>query len=76
MCCATCAFLLARIWLHLRERLFAFLASAFVLLTISNLLLFVDLTVTPKIDLLFWRYATTIAGIVVLLAGLVRRTQP
>lgn len=75
LCAATsmaCAVLLLRGYLHQRTRLLLWSSLCFVLLALNNLLLFVDLIVVPvTIDLSLWRSATALAGVSVLLFGLI-----
>lgn len=44
----------------------------FLLFAIANVVLFIDLVIVPQYDLVIWRNATTLAGVVVLLYGLIR----
>jgi hypothetical protein len=48
----------------------------FVLLTVNNVLLFVDLVVVTEVDLSVWRAATGLAGLLVLLYGLIYDRRP
>jgi len=75
LCAATsvaCAAMLLRAYLGQRTRLLLWSSLCFVLLGINNTLLFVDLSlVAPDIDLLPWRSATALAGVSVMLFGLI-----
>ena len=69
---ATCAALLIRAWLATRVRLLAWSALCFALLTINNILLVVDLAIIgDDADLSVARTATGLAGLLVLLYGLI-----
>jgi len=68
---ATCAFLLLRGYRRQRTRLLLWSSLCFVLLAFNNTLLFVDLIVVTSIDLSLWRGATALAGVSVLLFGLI-----
>jgi hypothetical protein len=46
-------------------------AVAFLLFTVTNFLLFLDLVVFPNVDLSVWRNGCTLAGVVVLLHALI-----
>ena len=74
LCAATsaaCAALLRRAYLRQRTRLLLWSSLCFVLLAINNTLLFVDLSVATAIDLSLWRSITALAGVSVLLFGLI-----
>jgi Na+/melibiose symporter-like transporter len=75
LCAATsvaCAGLLLRAYLRQRTRLLLWSSLCFGLLGINNILLFVDLSVVPSaVDLSLWRSGTALAGISVLLFGLI-----
>jgi hypothetical protein len=75
LCAATsaaCALLLLRRYLQQRTRLLLWSSLCFVLLAVNNVILFVDLIVVPAtVDLLLWRSATALAGVGVLLFGLI-----
>ena len=69
---ATCAILLLRGYRRQRSRLLLWSSLCFVLLALNNILLFVDLIVVPtSVDLSLWRGATALAGVSVLLFGLI-----
>jgi multidrug transporter EmrE-like cation transporter len=68
----TCAVLLLRAFRRQRTRLLLWSSLCFVLFALNNALLFVDLIVVPsEIDLSLWRSATALAGVGVLLFGLI-----
>ena len=66
-----CAILLLRGYLRQRTRLLLWSSVCFVLLALNNVLLFVDLIVVPTVDLSVWRSITPLAGVGVLLFGLI-----
>jgi hypothetical protein len=68
---ATCAVLLLRGYRRQRTRLLLWSSLCFVLLALNNALLFIDLIVAPSVDLSLWRGATALAGVSVLLFGLI-----
>ena len=73
---ATCAILLLRGYRRQRSRLLLWSNLCFVLLALNNILLFIDLIVVPtSIDLSLWRGATALAGVSLLLFGLVWETR-
>jgi len=74
LCAATsgaCAALLLRAYRRQRTRLLLWSSLCFVLLAINNMLLFVDLSVATGVDLSLWRSVTALAGVSVLLFGLI-----
>jgi hypothetical protein len=66
-----CAALLVRSWLSSRVRLLMWCALGFTGLALNNLLLFLDRVVLPDRDLSSLRDATGLAGISILLLGLI-----
>jgi multidrug transporter EmrE-like cation transporter len=69
---ATCAILLLRGYQRQRSRLLLWSSLCFVLLALNNVLLFIDLIVVPtSVDLSLWRGASALAGVSVLLFGLI-----
>lgn len=66
----TCAVLLYRGYRHSRARLLLWSSLCFAGLFLNNLLLIVD-TRTPNVDLSFWRTLPALAGIAMLVYGLV-----
>lgn len=74
LCAATsvaCAALLLRAYLRQRTRLLLWSSLCFVLLAVNNTLLFVDLSTATAVDLSLWRSVTALAGVSVLLFGLI-----
>ncbi|HEY4640807.1 MAG TPA: DUF5985 family protein [Thermoanaerobaculia bacterium] len=72
---AACAWLLLRSWMRSRLRLLLWSGLCFVGLTLNNIALFVDLRVLPELDLSIWRTIPAVAGVVVLVFGLVWETR-
>ncbi len=66
-----CTILLLRSYLRRRVRLLLWSSLCFLGLTISNVLLFVDLVVVPQIDLSTWRSLATLVALIVLIYGLI-----
>jgi hypothetical protein len=66
-----CAVLLLRGYLTARMPLLFWAALCFVGLTIDNALLFVDLVLLPHVDLFMLRTTAALAGMVVLLYGMI-----
>jgi hypothetical protein len=66
-----CAILLLRAHRRTRARLLLWSAICFVLLTISNGLVVVDLLIFPQIDLFIIRNLTALAGVACMLWGLI-----
>lgn len=66
-----CAVLLVRGYLRSRARFLLWSALCFVGLGLNNVLLFLDLIVFTKVDLLFWRNAVALLAVSMLLYGLV-----
>ena len=74
LCTATsgiCALLLLRAWLQSRQPLLVWSALCFLLLTVNNVLVFVDLVLLPNLDLTLIRFATSLTAAAVLLYGFV-----
>jgi hypothetical protein len=67
----TCCVLLLRAYAQSRIRLLLWSGLCFLGLTISNLLVFVDLKILPQIDLYLWRLITAAIAMLVLLYGLI-----
>lgn len=65
-----CAVLLVRAWRASHVKLLLWSAICFSALTITNVLLFVDLVVLPSVDLKPLRSGVTLLGVVALLYGL------
>jgi hypothetical protein len=66
-----CAVLLLRGYTHTKKRLLLWSSLCFVGLTISNVLIFVDLVMFPQVDLYLWRLSTAALGMALLLYGLI-----
>jgi hypothetical protein len=75
LCAATsvaCAVLLLRGYLRQRTPLLLWSSLCFVMLALNNALLFIDLIIVPtRLDLSAWRGVTALAGVGVLLFGLI-----
>lgn len=76
LCGATsivCAILLLRGWRQTRTRLLFWASLCFVCLAIDNILTVVDFVLTPpSVDLFWWRTPPAVAGMLLLVYGLVR----
>ncbi|HKS25500.1 MAG TPA: DUF5985 family protein [Thermoanaerobaculia bacterium] len=70
-----CAVLLVRGWLATRVRLLLWSALCFIGLALNNILLFVDVRVLPETDLSVVRTLPALAGVLVLLFGLIWETR-
>ena len=66
-----CAVLLLRGYRATRTRLLFWSALCFLGLALNNVLLFVDLVLLPSVDLFAWRTAPALAGMAILLYGLI-----
>jgi hypothetical protein len=66
-----CAVLLARGYRRSRARLLLWSSLCFAGLALNNVLLFIDLRVVPDVDLSVWRSLPALAGLLVLVYGLV-----
>lgn len=66
-----CAVLLFQAWLRTRLPLLFWSGLCFAGLTVSNVLLIVDLMVVPQVDLFVWRNLTALVSIALLLYGLI-----
>jgi hypothetical protein len=66
-----CAFLLLRAYGRVRQRLLLWSGLCFVGLTISNALLFIDLSLVPEASLYAWRLSVAAASMLLLLYGLI-----
>lgn len=69
--CLGCTALLIGRYRKTRVSLLFWSAAAFFAFTITNILLFVDLVVVPDHDFILWRNGFTLAGVIVLLYGLI-----
>lgn len=68
---AACALLLLRAYRRTRRRLLLWTFVAFGGLTISNMLVWVDLRMLPEVDLAMWRLIPATLGLVALCYGLI-----
>lgn len=78
LCAATsglCAFLLLRHHQRSRTPLLLWSGIAFVCFALSNVLLFIDLVLTPNTDLSLYRNLVNLLGITLLLYGLIFKTD-
>lgn len=66
-----CAALLARGYRATRARLLLWASLCFAGLALNNVLLFIDLRVVPSIDLSAWRSLPALAGLAILIYGLI-----
>ena len=69
--CLLCTVLLLRGYRQGGKRLLLWSGLCFLGLTVSNTLVFVDLTVAPQVDLYVWRLASAALAMMLLLYGLV-----
>lgn len=69
--CWLCAVLLLRAYGRQRTKLLFWSGAGFCVFGISNIMLFVDLVIVPGTDLSLLRNAVTLAGILLLLRGLI-----
>ena len=73
--CLGCTVLLVGRYRKSRVDLLFWSAIAFLLLTVTNILLFVDLVLLgPNADLSLFRNGSTLVGVIVLLYGLIRNS--
>lgn len=68
---ALCAVLLLRAYIKGRTRLLLWSGLCFLGLTLSNILLVIDLAVVPHVSLYTWRQITAAAGVLLLVYGLI-----
>ena len=66
-----CAVLLLRGYAHSRVRLLLWGGLCFAGLALNNVLLFIDLGLVPTVDLSVWRSIPALAGLILLIYGLV-----
>ena len=66
-----CSILLIKAYVRARRRLLFWSGLCFAGLAVSNLLIFFDLVVFPKVDLYFWRLITAAIAMLLLLYGLI-----
>jgi hypothetical protein len=70
-----CAVLLLRGYAQSRVRLLLWVGLCFVGLTLNNVLLLIDMRVVPTLDLSLWRSLPALAGLMLLIYGLVWETS-
>jgi hypothetical protein len=76
LCALTCALCAALLFSRYRKtgvELLFWSSAAFFFFTLNNIMLFVDLVLTPSVDLSIWRTALALAGVVILLYGLIKQ---
>jgi hypothetical protein len=73
--CLLCAVLLIRRYAQVRERLLLWSGLCFAGLTVSNLLIFVDLVLMPETDLYTYRLVVAAIAMMLLLYGLIWETD-
>jgi Family of unknown function (DUF5985) len=66
-----CGVLLMRGYMRVRRRLLLWSALCFLGLSLSNVLVFIDLVVFPQVDLYRWRLVTAAIAMALLLYGLI-----
>ncbi len=66
-----CTLLLLRAYAQSRMRLLLWSGLCFFGLTISNVIVFVDLKMLPQVDLYLWRLGTAAIAMLILLYGLI-----
>jgi len=71
----TCAVLLLKGYARARRPLLLWSGFCFIGLTISNLLLFLDLVMFPDVDLYLWRLIAAAIAMALLLYGLIWDSQ-
>ena len=69
-----CAALLLRGWSQTGARLLFWSGLCFAGLALNNILLIIDVTVLPQVDLEIWRTVPALAGVALLVYGLVWET--
>lgn len=70
-----CTWLLVRSWRESRVRLLLWTALCFAGLAVNNIVLFLDKVVAPDTDLSSVRLLTGLAGLVILLFGLIWESE-
>ncbi len=71
---AACAILLFKAYSEKKFNILLWSAVGFVGFTLNNLLLLIDVTLLPSIDLSIWRTIPALAGVSMLLYGLITDT--
>jgi hypothetical protein len=72
---AGCAWMLFRGFARGGPRLLLWAALCFVALALDNVILYVDLVLTPTMDLFYYRTVVAAVGMVILLCGLVGESR-
>lgn len=78
LCAATSGFCAALLWRGYRQsgaRLLFWSALCFLGLALNNVVLIIDVRVVPHIDLQTWRLLPALAGVLLLLYGLIWETR-
>lgn len=78
LCAATsivCGLLLLRGYHVSKTRLLFWASLCFLGLAINNVMLFIDLIILPEVDLFWWRTLPAIAGMLILLYGLISESR-
>ena len=70
-----CAVLLLRGYMRSRVSLLLWSGLCFVGLALNNLLLFIDVQIVPEIDLSAWRTLPALAGVLLLIYGMVEESR-
>lgn len=70
-----CAWLLLRGYFRVRKKLLLWSGLCFVGLTISNVLVFLDLVLLPQVDLYRYRLIAAATGMIILLYGLIWESE-
>ena len=68
---ASCAILLLRGYWRTKQRLLLWSGLCFFALTLSTVLVFLDLVTFPQVDLYIWRLLVAAIGMLLLLFGLI-----
>jgi len=68
---AGCAWLLLKGYRATGTRLLMWAGLCFIGQTVDNVVLFVDLVLTPHTDLFYWRTLAGLAGMIALISGLI-----
>ncbi|MGH9679804.1 MAG: DUF5985 family protein [Candidatus Acidiferrales bacterium] len=69
------AVLLVRGYVRTRKRLLLWSGVCFAGLTLSNLLVFLDLVIVPQVDLYFWRLGSAAISLACMLYGLIWESE-
>jgi energy-converting hydrogenase Eha subunit G len=69
-----CAALLLRGWSQTRARLLFWSGLCFAGLALNNILLIIDVTVLPQVDMEMWRTVPALVGVALLVYGLIWET--